>query len=219
LPYASAPFVLRAVSAHGQTALRTLLALDAIASTASHPASVTIAKRPSLGWDGRINSDDLPDGQSGLFFAVELDNPNQLEMSQKFNLCEHGGESRNGATVPPCRHDVFAQSVPLTRRTARTTSVRRATFARIQRVVGGTARPDLPSVAIIQQFLSRQRQATDVATLVDQNRSDRRVFAQQCRMAGCGAVSMGATDDPVRMRNGMIQINAAARLPPKEFAQ
>jgi hypothetical protein len=37
--------------------------------------------------------------------------------------------------------------------------------------------------------------------------------------AGCGAVSMGATDDPVRMRNGMIQINAAARLPPKEFAQ
>jgi hypothetical protein len=30
---------------------------------------------------------------------------------------------------------------------------------------------------------------------------------------------MGATDDPVRMRNGMIQINAAARLPSKEFAQ
>ena len=86
-------------------------------------------------------------------------------------------------------------------------------------MVIGTARPDLPSVAIIQQFLSRQRQATDVATLVDQNRSDRRVFAQKCRMAGCGAVSMGATDDPVRMRNGMIQINAAARLPPKEFAQ
>jgi hypothetical protein len=38
-------------------------------------------------------------------------------------------------------------------------------------------------------------------------------------MAECGAVSMGATDDAVRMRNGMIQINAAARLPPKEFAQ
>jgi hypothetical protein len=37
--------------------------------------------------------------------------------------------------------------------------------------------------------------------------------------AGCGAVSMGATDDPARMRNGMIQINAAARLPPKEFVQ
>jgi hypothetical protein len=38
-------------------------------------------------------------------------------------------------------------------------------------------------------------------------------------MADCGAVSMGATDDPVRMRNGMIQINTAARLPPKELAQ
>jgi hypothetical protein len=92
LPYASAPFVLRAVSAHGQTALRTLLAPDATASTASHPASVTIAKRPSLGWDGPNNSDDLPDGQNGIFFAVELDNPNQLEMSRKFSLCEHGGK-------------------------------------------------------------------------------------------------------------------------------
>ena len=38
-------------------------------------------------------------------------------------------------------------------------------------------------------------------------------------LVDCGAVSMGATDDAVRMRNGMIQINAAARLPPKEFAQ
>ena len=50
-------------------------------------------------------------------------------------------------------------------------------------------------------------------------RCDRRVRAGQRAMADCGAVSMGATDDPVRMRNGMIQINTAARLPPKEFAQ
>ncbi|ANW02087.1 hypothetical protein LMTR13_19855 [Bradyrhizobium icense] len=37
-------------------------------------------------------------------------------------------------------------------------------------------------------------------------------------MADCGAVLMGATDDPVRMRNGMIQIKMGARQPPKEFA-
>jgi hypothetical protein len=73
-------------------------------------------------------------------------------------------------------------------------------------------------VAIIQQFLSRQRQATDVATLVDQNRSDRRVFAQQCRMADCGAVSMGATDDPVRMRNHDPDQDGRSTAP-KEFAQ
>src|SRR5215207_10584553 len=67
-------------------------------------------------------------------------------------------------------------------------------------------------------FLLRHRPATDMAALVDQNRSDRRVFAQQCRMADCGAVLMGATDDPVRMRTGMIQIKMGARQPPKEFA-
>jgi len=49
-----------------------------------------------------------------------------------------------------------------------------------------------------------------MAALIDQNRSDRRVLAQQCRMADCGAVLMGATDDPVRMRNGMIQIKIGA---------
>jgi hypothetical protein len=38
-------------------------------------------------------------------------------------------------------------------------------------------------------------------------------------MADCGAVSMGPTDARSGMRNGMIQINAAARLPPKKFAQ
>jgi hypothetical protein len=32
-------------------------------------------------------------------------------------------------------------------------------------------------------------------------------------------VLTAATDGPVRMRNGMIQINAATRQPPKEFAQ
>jgi hypothetical protein len=69
-------------------------------------------------------------------------------------------------------------------------------------------------MAIIQQFLSRQRQATDVATLVDQNRSDRRVFAQMPDGGSRRGIN-GRDRRPVRMRNGMIQINAAARLLPK----
>jgi hypothetical protein len=44
------------------------------ASTASRPASVTIAKRPYCrGGTGRTGKDDLPDGQSGLFFADGVD--------------------------------------------------------------------------------------------------------------------------------------------------
>ena len=63
LPYASAPDVLRAASAHeAQLTLRTLLAPDAVASTASHPASVAIAKRPSLGWGAADFGFDLPTG-------------------------------------------------------------------------------------------------------------------------------------------------------------
>ena len=48
LPYASAPDVLRAVSAHEvQLTLRSHFAPDAVASITSRPASVTIAMRPS----------------------------------------------------------------------------------------------------------------------------------------------------------------------------
>src|SRR5437868_8151223 len=47
LPYASAPYVLRAVLTHGKPALRTLFAPDAAASTTSRLAFVTIAIRPS----------------------------------------------------------------------------------------------------------------------------------------------------------------------------
>jgi hypothetical protein len=44
------------------------------ASTASHPAFMTIAKRPSHR-DGmaRAGSADLPDGESGIFFWIGLD--------------------------------------------------------------------------------------------------------------------------------------------------
>src|SRR5882672_906670 len=47
LPYATTPFVLRAVARSRKTALRTHHTPDAAASTASHPAFVTIAIRPS----------------------------------------------------------------------------------------------------------------------------------------------------------------------------
>jgi len=43
-------------------ALRSHRAQNAAASTASRPASVTIASRPSVGRDGKSSRDDLPDG-------------------------------------------------------------------------------------------------------------------------------------------------------------
>jgi hypothetical protein len=44
------------------------------ASTASLPASVTIASRPSVGRDGGSCRFDLPDGESGIFLQMGLDN-------------------------------------------------------------------------------------------------------------------------------------------------
>ncbi len=43
------------VIAHGKPALPSRRVQNAAASTASHPASVTIAIRPSVGWDGGTN--------------------------------------------------------------------------------------------------------------------------------------------------------------------
>jgi hypothetical protein len=43
------------------------------ASTASRPASVTIASRPFVGRDGQSYRVDLPDGLSGIFFGSGLD--------------------------------------------------------------------------------------------------------------------------------------------------
>jgi hypothetical protein len=53
------------------------LRADAIASTASHPAFVTIAIRPSCRErTGRAGRTDLPDGLSEIFFEKRLDDPN-----------------------------------------------------------------------------------------------------------------------------------------------
>jgi hypothetical protein len=68
-------FRLHAVS-HSQAqrpALQPRLRAGAVASTASRPAFVTIASRPSWGRDGRICKSDLPDGLSKIFFETGLD--------------------------------------------------------------------------------------------------------------------------------------------------
>jgi hypothetical protein len=50
-----------------------LFVTSAAASTASRPASVTIANRPSVGQDGRISAPDLPDMLSEIFLQKGLD--------------------------------------------------------------------------------------------------------------------------------------------------
>jgi len=56
------------------------------ASTASHRTFVTIAKRPSIGWDARSYAADLLDGGSGIFLACNLDAPNRFEMAGEIRL-------------------------------------------------------------------------------------------------------------------------------------
>ena len=76
-----APFVCALVARSRETALRTNLRANAAASTASHPAFVTTAKRPSCRErTGRAGRTDLPDGESEMFFAKGLDDPNQIEI-------------------------------------------------------------------------------------------------------------------------------------------
>jgi len=51
---------------------------------------VTIAKRPSLGWDADDFTFDLPDGLSGIFLRGRLDDPNQIESVQQIRFYAHG---------------------------------------------------------------------------------------------------------------------------------
>ena len=66
----------RAVIAHGKPALRSLRAPDAAASTASRPASVTIAIRPSVGRDSESYSSYLGFGKTEIFLQTGLDRGN-----------------------------------------------------------------------------------------------------------------------------------------------
>jgi hypothetical protein len=56
-----------------RTALRPRLRADAIASTASRPRVRDDREPPLWGRDGRTCRDDLPDGESGIFFESGLD--------------------------------------------------------------------------------------------------------------------------------------------------
>ena len=61
-PYASCiprPHAVDRSQAFRQPTLRSRRAQNAAASTASHPASVTIAIRPSVGWDAKSSRSDL----------------------------------------------------------------------------------------------------------------------------------------------------------------
>jgi hypothetical protein len=73
-----------------EPALRSHRAQNAAASTASRPASVTIASRPSVGRDGEGSRDDLGGAGSGIFLQRGLDCPNQLEKSRQIDLWAHG---------------------------------------------------------------------------------------------------------------------------------
>jgi hypothetical protein len=48
-----------------------------------HPTFVTIAKRPSVGRDGRVRKGDLPDGASA-YFRIKAERPNPLEWIFEF---------------------------------------------------------------------------------------------------------------------------------------
>ena len=54
------------------------------ASTASRPASVTIASRPSVRRDGDGYRVDLGGARTGIFLKIELDRANQIEIVQQF---------------------------------------------------------------------------------------------------------------------------------------
>jgi hypothetical protein len=76
-PYATTSLVSVPDIAHRsyRPALRFRCAQNVAASTASHPASVTIAIRPSVGWDGERSRDDLGWVETRIFLQRGIDTP------------------------------------------------------------------------------------------------------------------------------------------------
>jgi hypothetical protein len=74
------------------------------ASTASRPASVTIAKRPSVGRDGAKYGSDLGRRRRELFFEEGLDRWNRVDPAQQIRYCAHlirrVSRRRNPAVLP-----------------------------------------------------------------------------------------------------------------------
>ena len=83
-----APFVRAPVDrSQARPALRRQLRANAAASTASHPAFVTTRDPPLLGDEmARAGRTDLPDGESEMFFAKGLDDPNHIESSDEIRI-------------------------------------------------------------------------------------------------------------------------------------
>src|ERR1700730_9767297 len=78
-PFAATSLVSVLLIAHGfkEPALRSHRAQNAAASTASRPASVTIAIRPSVGWDAKSSRCDLGGAKTEIFLQSGLDRWNQ----------------------------------------------------------------------------------------------------------------------------------------------
>jgi hypothetical protein len=68
----------------------TLSSVAPPASTASRPASVTIASRPFVGQDGERYAGDLGRKGMGIFFDGGLDYPNRVDGAGVFVLTAHG---------------------------------------------------------------------------------------------------------------------------------
>jgi hypothetical protein len=97
-PYASAPFVRAPVDRsqlQKEQPCNYLWRADAAASTASHPAFVTIAIRPSVGETRRVKPLICPTGPVKYFCGRGLDDPNHFEISAQIEVYAHRIFGRN----------------------------------------------------------------------------------------------------------------------------
>ncbi len=93
--------------AHGsKPALQFTCAPNAAASTASNPASVTIAIRPSL-WDrdGGGYRGDLGLARRGMFLQARLDRANHVELVQEISAAAQHARPHPRVTASPLRGD------------------------------------------------------------------------------------------------------------------
>jgi hypothetical protein len=100
-----APFVRAPVDrSQARPALRRQLRANAAASTASHPAFVTTAKRPSCRErTGRAGRTDLPDSESEIFFERGLDSAGAMTVDAAVTGCCERADSQTpvlGVAVP-----------------------------------------------------------------------------------------------------------------------
>ncbi|THD53751.1 MAG: hypothetical protein E8A46_10225 [Bradyrhizobium sp.] len=96
-PSASAPLVLRRCRVH----------------RIPHPTFVTTAKRPSdRGGTGRVCRDDLPDGESGIFFMEGLDSQSRNQPVGQITAPFSRGAPELTAALSPANSNELARSAP-----------------------------------------------------------------------------------------------------------